>query len=104
MLPDDLASFDFEAHQSAFGAQHVNAIAIHGGGGARADRISVHQADVVSVPLLGPEDAAGFLIKTEDTLGAFGVERACKVGDKDASVGYRWAGESAFDRSPPLDR
>jgi hypothetical protein len=52
---------------------------------------------------LGPENAAGFLVETEDALGALGVERAREVGDEDASVGYRWTGESAFDGSPPLD-
>ena len=100
-LPDDLTGLDFEAEQRALGAENVNMVAVHGGSGAGADGVGLHQADVVDVPFLGPEDATGFLVQAEEAFGPLGVQAAKEVGDEDASSGDGRAGEPAVDGRPP---
>ena len=104
LLPQDVAGLDVEAVEVAGGADHVDAVAVDGRGGARADGVREHQHAVGGGPLLHPQHLAGLLVEGEGPLGAVHRPRLGvlgPVGDEDAPVGHRRAGVARVDGHPP---
>ncbi len=118
--PKQRAGGRVQAAQMAHGALYVNAIAVNCGRGARPDRVGLHDARVVCVPLAGPKSFPGLLVESHDAFFAleprsapqvhFGSGRrtvggvhGTEVGDKDPSVGYGGSRVAGLDRRPPFD-
>ena len=74
LFPVNRAGLDVEAEQPAGGAEHVDAVSVDRGGGARPDGIGVDQHAVGRLPFVSPEDLSGLLVQGDGTLGA--VHRA----------------------------
>src|SRR5262245_1150803 len=103
LLPDDLASPGFQAYQGAFGALNVHVIAFDGRRCARADRVRLHQADVVDIPLLRPQNPACLFVQTNGAFGSLRIDAANEIGDVDSTAGDGGPGVARVDRSAPFD-
>ena len=99
--PQHAAVLDRQGRQVAGRTEHVDAVAVDGGCGARAVRVGGHETGEVGLPGVIPELLSGGFLEHDQALTAAVPGQPLEVGREHASLRHRGAAVARPDRRPP---